>query len=143
MLMTCMVLCGYSQTILQPDIKKLKWLSGNWVRTNNKQGQTGMESWTFHAEGLKGKGFTLAGKDTVFLEQLSIALRGKDLFYVVRAAAEAAPVYFRFTSITDSSFICENPQHDFPKKIAYRLQRGKMKATISGDGQHMDFLFRR
>jgi len=44
-------------------------------------------------------------------------------------------------SITDNSFVCENPQHDFPKKISYLKEGNKIKATISGDGKSFDYLF--
>jgi hypothetical protein len=43
----------------------------------------------------------------------------------------------------NQSFVCENPEHDFPKKIDYTLSDGKMTARISGNGRSFDFIFSR
>ncbi|WP_315820030.1 hypothetical protein [Paraflavitalea speifideaquila] len=53
------------------------------------------------------------------------------------------PVYFKLTAITKDGFTCENPNHDFPKKIDYKLDGNKLRATISGDGKAIDYLFER
>jgi hypothetical protein len=53
------------------------------------------------------------------------------------------PVYFKLTTITDHSFTCENPQHDFPKTISYIKDGIKLKATISGNGKSIEYLFDR
>ena len=134
---------AYSQSIKpKTDFKKLKWLSGNWIRTNNKPGQTGEESWKIVSPSrLTGKGYTLKGTDTVFIERLSILRKNDDLFYVVNMPDEPKPTYFKFTSITDDSFVCENAANDFPKKIAYKLVGKEIKATISGGGKNVDFFF--
>jgi hypothetical protein len=52
-------------------------------------------------------------------------------------------VYFKFTATTDHSFTCENPTHDYPKKIIYDHQGNTLKVTISGDGKSNTFLFER
>lgn len=133
----------YSQsTKLNADFRKLKWLPGTWVRTNNKPGQTGQEKWEIpSAEKLTGKGFTLKGADTVFVEKLAIIRKGNNLFYVVNTPTDPKPTYFKFTSITNDSFVCENPKHDFPQKIVYKRTGDKVKATISGQGESVDFFF--
>jgi hypothetical protein len=40
------------------------------------------------------------------------------------------PVYFAITEITETGFTCENPQHDFPKKIMYRKEGNQLKANV-------------
>jgi hypothetical protein len=40
--------------------------------------------------------------------------------------------------------VFENPQHDFPKVITYRLEGdGTLVAVIEGDGKRVEFKFRR
>jgi hypothetical protein len=45
------------------------------------------------------------------------------------------------TEISAASFTCENPEHDFSKKIVYQKDGDKLKATISGDGGSIDYFF--
>jgi hypothetical protein len=47
------------------------------------------------------------------------------------------------TEITYTGFVCENPGHDFPKKISYHVEGHKLKAQISGDGKSVDYIFER
>jgi len=81
------------------------------------------------------------GSDTAFVEKLGIIVRDGDLFYVADVPENQQPVYFRLTEIKQNSFTCENPEHDFPKKLAYSLKGNKLHAIISGDGKSMEFFF--
>ena len=136
-----------SQTASQSTystIDQLKWLEGTWKLTNSKAGQSGFEMWTrVSSTELTGKGVTLHGSDTAFVEKLHLVVRNGNLFYVADVPENHKPVYFRLTEINQNSFTCENPDHDFPKKIAYSLQENKLQATISGDGNAIEYLFER
>ena len=123
-------------------VDQLKWLEGTWTRTNSRAGQSGLELWKkVSSTELSGRGVTLNGSDTVFVEKLRIVVRDGNLFYVADVPENQQPVYFPMTEIKQNSFTCENPEHDFPKKIAYNLQGNKLQATISGDGKAIDYLF--
>lgn len=125
-------------------IDQLKWLEGTWTRTNSKAGQSGFELWKrVSSTELTGKGVTMHGGDTTFVEKLRIIVRDGNLFYVADVPENQKPVFFRVTEIKQNSFTCENPDHDFPKKIAYSLQVNKLQATISGDGKAIEYLFER
>ena len=122
--------------------KKLEWLTGKWVRTNSSAGQSGYETWNNVSDlKLSGKGVTLKGKEVVFTENLELIVKGNDIFYVVTVSGETMPVYFKLTAITDNGFTCENPKHDFPKKITYSRSGNNVKAVISGDGKSVDYIF--
>ncbi len=124
--------------------KKLSWLSGTWNRTNVKPGQSGLEKWeqTSVFE-LRGLGISLQGQDTTFVEKLRIVTKDNTIVYVADVPENQKPVYFKLIHITDTSFVCENPDHDFPKKITYQLDGKILKAQVSGDGKAIDFLFER
>lgn len=48
------------------------------------------------------------------------------------------------TKITDTGFISENPNHDFPKMISYELKGQQLTAIISDGGEkRMGFVFKR
>ena len=122
-------------------LKTFKWLEGTWERQNTKLGSTAFEIWEMTVEGLKGKGLTMRGTDTVFIEKLSFATRDNKLFYVAEVKHNAEPTYFEITSWSKSGFVCENPTHDFPKKIVYALDGSTLTATISGNGKEIPFTF--
>ncbi|NML19576.1 hypothetical protein HHL16_01765 [Pseudoflavitalea sp. G-6-1-2] len=127
------------------NFKKLEWLPGVWNRTNPKPGTTGQEVWEKKsAQELSGWFVTLNGKDTTFSEKFTIIEKDNKLYYVATVIrGDNVPVSFLITSLTDVDFVCENPQHDFPKKIEYHLKGNQLHAAISGDGRSIPFLFER
>ena len=126
------------------DFKKLTWIIGEWNRTNMKPGRTSTETWIQKSPTeMVGWGITLKGSDTVAIEKFKLVVKDHDIFYVADVPENKGPVYFKLISVTDDGFACENPDHDFPKKIAYKKQDDTLVATISGDGKSMDFAFQR
>ncbi|MCW5911820.1 MAG: hypothetical protein KIT62_12135 [Cyclobacteriaceae bacterium] len=125
------------------SIKDLSWLTGTWNRTNVKAGRTAHERWVQTAEGLQGWGVNMNGADTTFVEKLKIISKDNKLYYVADVPQNKEPTYFLITGITATTLVCENPQHDFPKKITYQLDGDKLKATISGNGKSIDYFFER
>lgn len=125
-----------------PQLAKLEWLKGRWTRTNTKQGQTAFEIWQKTASGeFTGKGISMRGADTSFVEKLSIMAKDGEIYYIADVPENRHPVYFKFIELTDTSFVCENPAHDFPKRISYALVGSQLTAVISGDGQEIEFHF--
>ena len=136
--------CSFAKAQPVSNVGELKWLEGNWKRINSKAGQSGMESWTkISATELKGKGITLQGSDTAFVEKIRIIIQDGSLYYVADVPENKKPVYFLFTEMKPNSFVCQNPAHDFPKMIAYSLKDKKLTATISGNGKSMEYVFER
>ncbi len=124
------------------DFNKLKWMMGTWTRTDSEPGQTGIESWQkISPHEFQGSGVTMKGADTLFIEKLKIEIRDNSIYYVSDVPENPKPVSFALTEITESGFVCENPQHDFPKKISYQLSGESLKATISGNGKSIDYFF--
>lgn len=133
-----------TSTYAQTDLSQLEWLLGHWNRTNAKPGRSGVERWQKNsATEFVGRGINLKGTDTVFVEKLKIMVKEDAVFYVADVPQNSEPVLFKATSMTASSVVFENPQHDFPKKIAYELDGKKLKATISADGKAIDYWFER
>ncbi len=121
----------------------LKWLEGKWERQNARPGMTAFEVWEKTDQGFKGMGVSLKGADTVFVENLKIVQKDGALHYVAEVSSNQAPTYFKITSATENGFVSENPQHDFPKKIAYTLEGKKLTAVISAGEKAMGFVFER
>ncbi len=125
-------------------LAQVEWLAGKWERLNTRPGRTAFEVWEKKDWGYTGMGYTLQGIDTVFVERLSIRSRDGELWYVADVSQNVEPTWFKFTETSESGFVCENPDHDFPKRIEYIMGDGdNMQAIISGDGQSVTFSFRK
>lgn len=129
---------------VEAQFNSLDWLNGIWARTNTAPGSTATEKWAIDAPyEFSGFGVTMKGKDTIFIEKIRIIIKDNRLYYVADIRENKAPVNFKFTKITSTGFVCENPDHDFPKKIEYRWNEPNLTVIISGNGKSRDYLFTR
>lgn len=129
---------------IEAQFNSLRWLEGTWERTNVKPGMKANEKWHVDAPyELKGSGVTMKGQDTVFLEKIQIIIKGNSIYYVADVKENKEPVYFKFTALTPNGFVCENPEHDFPKRIEYRLNDSNLTVIISGGNKSQNYLFAR
>jgi hypothetical protein len=134
---------SFAQNI-NDDFKKLDWLQGSWIRINSKPGRTTYETWQKISEfEWNGQGINMKGTDTALVENIKLIIKDNAIYYVADVPENKAPVYFKFTGINDNGFVCENPQHDFPKKISYQKEGDKLRAIVSGNGKSIDYLFER
>lgn len=119
--------------------KKTKpaFLIGNWIRLNDSDGNKTYETWKADFTGF---GFTMNNEKTTFKEIMSIVELNDSLHLKVEGVNEK-PTYFKFTQQTDTSFVCENQQNDFPNKIHYYLENKQLKAIVSSDDFRIDFIF--
>ena len=119
----------------------LDWLLGNWERMNDKEGKQTFERWKKNSnEEYIGLGFTLQERDTVFKENMRLRpINGGWNLEVI--GVNEQPTYFKFTNQTKNSFVCENPNNEFPKKIEYQFSDNKLKAKVSTDEMAIDFNF--
>ncbi len=142
-----LVLSSYQSHSQQPStaitqLKDLHWLVGSWKRTNDKPGRTTIESWEkLPSHELTGRSVTLRGQDTVFVEKFNLIIKDNVLYYAADVPENKKVIYFRITEASANGFVCENPEHDFPKKINYKKGGDKLNAQISGDGKAIDFFF--
>jgi hypothetical protein len=117
--------------------QKPTFLIGEWKRLDDKPGNQTYEMWSTN---LVGMGYTITGAKRSFQETLAIITIKDTLFLEVRGINEE-PTLFKFTEQTDSSFVCENPKNEFPKKIKYFLDDKQLKAIVSADDFRIDFVF--
>ena len=119
----------------------LDWILGDWQRTNDKEGKQNFENWEkISDQEYIGLGLTLQGKDTVFKENMRlIPIEG--IWNLEVTGVNEKPTLFYFTNQSKNSFVCENPNNEFPKKIEYYLEDKKLKAKISADEMEVSFDF--
>jgi hypothetical protein len=107
------------------------WLAGCWALEGN--GRVVEESW-MPARGGVMLGMSRTTKADRVTEHEFVLLRvvGSTLEYRVRTG-DQPEVVFRATAPTASEAVFENPAHDFPKRVGYRLvSPDSLEAWIDG-----------
>ncbi|MCB0426178.1 MAG: hypothetical protein KDD16_02555 [Mangrovimonas sp.] len=120
------------------------WLLGKWQRTNDKEGQLTYELWKKESNhDYLGHGFVMIENDTVWEEVMELSKNDSGWFLEVKTPGNIDNVIFNMTEKDTVSFTVENPTHDFPKVIAYKVEDEKLKATVLADSLSIEFEFER
>lgn len=109
----------------------VKLLPGTWQNTAFNH----VETWSREGNVLKGFGLAMEGRDTLFFERLEIDGTLDSPVYTSWVAHQnnGAGIRFSLKSATDTSWIFENPNHDFPQQIIYiRKESDQLEAYVSG-----------
>ncbi len=110
------------------------WLAGTWKITTPNG--TIVEQWkTLNDSTLAGKSyFVKSSGDTIPQETIELRLRKGQWSYVptVNGQNNNQPTTFSLVFISKEEFICTNPAHDFPQRIAYRRLKNQLYASIEG-----------
>lgn len=114
------------------EIDQLAWLSGCWAAQNAEAGS--IEYWSSPQGGVMlGASKTVKAGKTVAFEFIQIrALDSGKLAYIAKPSGQAEAT-FELASVGANEFVFENPTHDFPQRISYRLVKsGELLARIEG-----------
>lgn len=117
------------------ELDKAQFLVGKWEEKDS----LGIlqEQWKIENDStFTGNSYFIQNeKDTLHFEQIELVENNKILIYTatVRGENNDLPISFQLTESEDSLLVFQNPKHDFPQKITYRLQKNNtLKATVSG-----------
>jgi hypothetical protein len=128
-----LLLCTFlfSSGMLNGQHQLHAYLPGTWKNKafNHK------ETWKHEGNVLHGFGLAMEGKDTLFYERLEINLTVNPVVYIswVTGQNGGSGIEFKLTESTDTSWVFENPLHDYPKKIMYiKSDNSNLEARISG-----------
>jgi hypothetical protein len=121
--------------LLEPEpgaLAELAFLSGAWIG-QTEGGATVEEHWTQVAAGsMLGLGRTTKGGKTTFFEHLRIEERADgSLVYVAQPLGKPATEFKRAPQASHD-LVFENPKHDWPKKISYAIEGGKLRVRVEG-----------
>ena len=119
--------------LLQTGVRldQLAWISGCWEGRGGNR--ISIEQWMKPAGGLMmGMSRTVVNDKVTEYEFLQIRQQGADLFYVARPSGQSE-ASFKLIRGSSREAVFENPEHDFPQRIIYRLQPdGSLLARIEG-----------
>jgi hypothetical protein len=143
------VLAASSVLAIPPQtsgIQHAAWLQGCWeMRTGDRFVE---EQWMApRGKSMIGVGRTVRGETLVEYELVVLREQGGQLAYEAHPSGQDSAVFLS-TSVTDSSVIFENLQHDFPQRIGYqRKGADELLAWIEGpqrgQNRRIEFPYRR
>lgn len=112
------------------EVDDLQWLSGSWV---SREGAKWTEEWWTPPRGgiMIGAGVSGRGEKATSFEHMRI-MAGEDgavAFYGMPSGAPA--VRFPLVKAGKGEAVFENPAHDYPQRIRYRLEGEVLVATTS------------
>lgn len=112
-------------------VEDLRWLSGCWQSESGSR--TTQEQWMAPAGGtMLGMSRSVSGGRTVAYEFIQIREQEGGVFYVARPSGQAETA-FRLVRVAPNEAVFENPEHDFPQRVIYRLGAdGNLAARIEG-----------
>jgi hypothetical protein len=130
----------------KPSVDDLAWMSGCWKQSRGTDMYT-IEQWTRPAGMMLGTARSYREGKMTSYEFLRIIEKDGDIFYVAIPSGQKE-AYFKLTSIKAGEAVFENPEHDFPQKIAYRKEgkdgmRARVEATENGKLNGFDVVFTR
>lgn len=108
-----------------------EWMAGCW------SGQKGSivyeEQWNRPVGGsMMGMARTLKAHRVIFSEFMRIDSTVGRVTYTPRIGTKQGPVEFVLKSQSGSEVVFENPAHDFPQRIRYKLTPAGLHARIEG-----------
>lgn len=122
--------------------KKLYSLIGSWQVENTNT----FEIWKLKEKIFYGRVIKIENNDTLIVENLRIYKDSDKFIYeaTVPTQNEGRPIEFVLTQADKNTLLFENPEHDFPKKIAYRfVNQNQINATISGNNKQLSIKYYR
>ncbi len=128
--------------------KKLYTLVGTW-KMKTKRGAVCEEWKRVNKNYLQSKGYMIRGKDTILSEKIALTNTKEGIFYtsIVEDQNNKQAIAFKMTGSENNEFIFENPQHDFPKRIVYKLITADSLHAYIDDGtetgKRQDFYYKR
>lgn len=141
------VLWGASASAAQETtVDRIAWLQGCWQST---RGETTIEEQWMAPRGgsMLGMGRTVRGSQTVEYELVMITQQNGRLAYEAHPSGQPSATFLS-TTVSDTTIVFENAQHDFPQRVGYtRNGSDALAAWIEGQAngktRRVDFAYER
>lgn len=128
---------------IKPSLEGLNWIAGCWEA--NKNGRFSTERWTKPIGNMMlSTAQTVRNGKTVSFEYLRIVQTDEGIYYISKPSQNKEETSFKLIKFSPNEVVFENPEHDFPQRIIYRLEKDKsLFARIEGknNGKEMGIDF--
>jgi hypothetical protein len=116
----------------QSSVDTFSWLAGCW--SGSRDGREFSEQWMKPGgNSMFGTGRTIVKGKTAEYEFMQIRQDEAGSIVFIAKPSGQAEASFKLLSASEREITFENPAHDFPQKVNYRLQEdGSLVATIEG-----------
>ena len=129
------------------SVEALAWLAGCWASVGGEAGSG--EQWTSPAgKTLFGVNCTVRNSKTVAHEFLQIReTDAGEIEYIAKPSGQTEAT-FLMVRLSEGEVVFENPAHDFPQRIIYRLKPGgnleaRIEGNVDGEVRTADFPMKR
>lgn len=139
--LTLLLLAGLP--VVAANVSQLSWLAGCWAYDGQETGSG--EYWMSPAGGtMFAVSRNVRDGRTVGFEYLRIAETKEQSLVLFASPSGQSPAQFGLLSLTDAEVVFENPDHDFPQRIIYRLGDtdtllGRIEGKSDGQDIAIDF----
>ncbi len=124
---------GVSAQVSTAKLADLSWLAGCWEMKNEARGLQITEMWMKpSANAMMGVGRTVRNGKVADYEFLRLVENADGLAYISRPSANKEDTSFKLIRYGAGELVFENPTHDFPQRIIYKLAGEKLNARIEG-----------
>ena len=144
----CLIATAIMPMVALPaTIDDLAWLSGCWAAANQEAGSG--EQWMPPAGStMIGVSRSVRNGETVAFEFIRIVEQDDGGLEFIASPSGQSTASFSMLSLSDREVIFENPDHEFPQRIIYRLMSdedllGRIEGTIDGKERAVDFPMKR
>jgi len=125
-------------------LSDLAWLAGCWEMSAPAKNLLITEQWMKPAGGMMiGAGRTVKSGKAVDYEFLRIVEDADGIFYVAKPTGNKDETSFKLTKASAGEVLFENPAHDFPQRIIYKLTGNRLNArtegSMNGKSRGIDF----
>lgn len=114
------------------NLQKVDFLIGTW----KMEGKEVYESWKKITNKLQGQSYQIKNGQKHVTEKLEIKLKDKVIIYTATVfdQNEGRAIPFELKSLKKELFSFENLQHDFPKKIQYKIiNKNELFVSVLGE----------
>lgn len=130
----------------QMSVDQVKWLQGCWRAVRGES--TVEEQWMAPRGGtMLGMGRTVRGGKTAEYELVLIKEENGRIAYEAHPSGQPTATFLA-TTVSDSTVVFENPQHDFPQRVGYRREgadnlQAWVEGQANGKSRRIDFAYQR
>lgn len=117
---------------LATSVNDLSWMAGHWGATID--GVEMEEVWLAPKNGVMVGMHRDAKAEKASFEFMRIAATPEGIAFLAQPGGRPVTV-FPLTEASEHRVVFANPRHDYPQRIIYTLQDGKLCATVEGEGQ--------
>jgi len=131
----------------RPGIENLKWMAGCWAAVDGESGSG--EIWMPPAGGaMLGMSRTIKSGRMTAWEFVQIAQHADGSIEYIAKPHNQTKASFRLIASEAKSVTFENPTHDFPQRIIYKMRddgvlHARIEGTMDGKPQGVDYPLKR